>query len=315
MSRLWRLPAIIVAASAMLGAAPDPSKPAASPPSASFTPPSESAIPNGPFGDMVRLGEQIFTDPSAHAAQFVGNQLRCSNCHLNAGRLANSSPLWAAYVSYPAYRDKNGHVNSFQERLQGCFRYSMNGRPPPLGDTVLVALESYAFFLARGLPVGEPVAGRGYPKLPAPAEPADYARGQAVFTQKCANCHNGDGAGRAIGTTVVFPALWGPGSFNWGAGMASIRNAAEFIRANMPYGQPNTLTVQQSWDVATFMDSQIRPQDPRFTGDVATTRARFQDTPFSMYGRVVNGALLGDPATTPPSGTVPPASNIKSSTN
>ena len=209
------------------------------------------------------------------------------------------------YVSYPAYRDKNGHVNSFQERLQGCFRYSMNGQPPPLGDKVLIALESYAYFLARGLPIGESVAGRGYPKLPTPTEPPDYARGLAVFTQKCASCHGADGAGKTIDTTVIFPALWGGGSFNWGAGMASIRNAAEFIHENMPYGRGRTLTEQQAWDVAAFMDSQVRPQDPRFTGDVATTRARFQNTPFSMYGRVVNDVLLGDPATTPPSGTVP----------
>ena len=107
-----------------------------------FKPRTDDQIPKTPFGDMVRLGENIFRDPQTYAAKYVGNDLHCTNCHLQAGRLAGASPMWAAYTAYPAYRSKNGHVNSYQERLQGCFRYSMNGQVPPLGDPVLVALES-----------------------------------------------------------------------------------------------------------------------------------------------------------------------------
>ncbi len=279
---------------------------AAEPP-ASYTPPSEADIPAGKFGDEIRMGEAIFRDPQAHAAAFVGNTLRCSNCHLQAGRLAGSAPMGPAYVSYPAYRSKNGHVNSFEERLQGCFRFSMNGKAPPLGNPVLVALESYSYWLAKGLPTDEKSPGRGFPALPKPALPVDYARGAAVYSQHCAMCHGGDGAGQSSGGHIVFPALWGAQSFNWGAGMASIKNAAEFIHANMPLGMGGTLTPQQAWDVAAYMDSQMRPQDPRYLGTVAATRAKFHGTPFSMYGEQVNGGVLGDPAGTPPAGTVPAA--------
>jgi thiosulfate dehydrogenase len=270
-----------------------------------FKPPPDSAIPKGPFGDEVRAGEAIFRDPGRYSAQFVGNDLRCSNCHLQAGRLAGASPMWAAYVSYPAYRSKNGHVNSYEERLQGCFRFSMNGKVPKLGDPVLVALESYSYFLAKGLPTGENPAGRGFPKLPKPAMPASYARGERVYGQFCASCHGANGLGQASGGKVVFPPLWGARSYNWAAGMSSVTNAAEFIRANMPFGLGGTLTVQQAWDVGLFIDSQVRPEDPRFVGSVAETRKRFHNSPSSMYGLTVNGAVLGDPATTPPAGTVP----------
>ena len=91
------------------------------------------------------------------------------------------------------------------------------------------------------------------------------------------------------GGKVMFPPLWGSRSYNWGAGMTSIKSAAEFINANMPLGLAGTLSVQQAWDVATYVDSQIRPQDPRFTGDVAETRKKHHDTPSSMYGLTVNG--------------------------
>ena len=283
----------------------------AAPAPATFAPPAESTIPTDKFGDEVRLGEEVFREPAAHAGKYVGNDLRCGNCHLDAGRLAGSAPMWAAYVSYPAYRKKNDQVNSFQQRLQGCFRYSMNGKAPPLGDPVLLALESYSYFLAKGLPTGETPAGRGYPELPKPAMAPDYGRGAGVYAKRCAACHGADGAGQKSDGKVVFPPLWGARSYNWGAGMASVKNAAEFIRANMPLGLAGSLTAQEAWDVAAYVDSQVRPQDPRFIGNVAKTRRTFHDTPFSMYGQTVQGKVLGDPALTPAAGTVPDVADVK----
>jgi thiosulfate dehydrogenase len=257
-----------------------------------FTPPPDSAIPNTPFGEEVRLGQTIFNDTGNAARPFVGNSLRCASCHLDGGRLPGSAPMWAAYVAYPAYRSKNGHVNTFAERLQGCFRFSMNGKAPPLGDKVLVALESYAYFLAKGAPTGVSLPGHGYPTPAKPALAADYTRGQAVFEQKCALCHRADGQGQSSHGAVVFPPLWGPKSFNWGAGMASIKNAAGFIKGNMPLSQGHSLTDQEAWDVATFMDSHDRPQDPRFNGSVADTQKKHHG-PGDMYGKTVGGVLLG----------------------
>ncbi|HEY5226663.1 MAG TPA: c-type cytochrome [Methylovirgula sp.] len=272
---------------------------------ATFTPPPESAIPNNKFGDMVRLGETIFTDTQHSAKGFVGNNLQCANCHIDRGRLANASPLWAAYVVYPAYRAKNGQVNTFEERMQGCFRFSMNGKAPPAGDKVLVALQTYAFFLAKGAPTGVNLPGRGYPKLKKPAK-LDYAHGQEVYAAHCAVCHGTEAQGQSSARgDVVFPPLWGAKSFNWGAGMGSITNAAEFVKANMPLGEGGSLSDQDAWDVATYIDSQERPQDPRFAGSLAETRKKYHNSAMSMYGRVANGVLLGEKS--PPSGILPQA--------
>lgn len=259
---------------------------------ATFAPPSDAQIPDNDFGKEVRLGQSIFNDTAAAAPGFVGNSLRCASCHLDAGRLAHSAPMWAAYVAYPAYRSKNEHVNTFAERLQGCFRYSMNGKAPPLGGKVLVALESYSYFLAKGAPTGVSMPGKGYPTPAKPTLAADYTRGQAVFEQKCSLCHGADGQGQASHGSTVFPPLWGPKSFNWGAGMGSIKNAAGFIKANMPLSQGNSLTDQEAWDVATFMNSHDRPQDPRFNGSVAETQKKHHG-PGDLYGKTVNGVVLG----------------------
>ncbi|WP_050840971.1 c-type cytochrome, partial [Bordetella pertussis] len=265
-----------------------------------FTPPAADAIPDNEFGKVVREGEQIFLHTPQRAAKFVGNDLTCASCHLDAGRRADSAPMWAAYVLYPAYRAKNGHVNTLAERLQGCFRYSMNGESPPADDPTLVALQSYMYWLASKAPTGVKLAGRGYRKLPAPPQKPDYLRGKTAYAQYCAVCHGAEGQGQKNGRHWVFPALWGEHSFNWGAGMHQIGNAAGFIKANMPLGQAGLLSDQEAWDVAYFMNAHERPQDPRYQGSVAQTRAKYHDSDDSLYGMEVNGHLLGSAA--PPSG-------------
>ena len=120
---------------------------------------------------------------------------------------------------------------------------------------------------------------------------------------------------------MTFPPLWGKNSFNWGAGMHQMGNAAGFIKANMPLGLGGTLTdpigphrrdannaavrmLRESFEQHLGDRGLLRyeasagtvlffPQDPRFTGSVEATRQKFHDSADSMYGHVVNGLLLG----------------------
>ncbi|MDE2461406.1 MAG: c-type cytochrome, partial [Gammaproteobacteria bacterium] len=198
------------------------------------------------------------------------DKLNCSSCHLDSGRRADSAPMWAAYVAYPKYRSKNHRVNTLEERIQDCFRFSMNGKPPSADSPVMVALVEYFRWLATGLPVGITPKGAGYPPLPAPPQPPDLQRGSAIYAANCAMCHGSNGEGRGARGTQVFPPLWGPESFNRGAGMQRLSTAAAFIKANMPYGAAGLLSDQQVWDVAAFVVSHPRPPDPRLHGGPTT---------------------------------------------
>src|SRR5690606_39015723 len=138
-------------------AAPAASAQASAPRSAGaigFWPPAADAIPDNEFGEVVRRGQDYFLHTSRLLPQYTGNSLNCVNCHIDAGRRVDSAPMWGAYVLYPAYRKKNGHVNTLAERLQGCFQYSMNGKAPAADSEALVAISSYMYWLASKAPTG-----------------------------------------------------------------------------------------------------------------------------------------------------------------
>lgn len=271
-----------------------------------FVPRPLTEVPDGPFGESVLRGREIFVNSGTNAGEFIGNDLSCSNCHLDDGRRPNSAPVWAAVLNYPTFRGKNQQINTIEDRIIGCFTYSTNaqgspsGGPPPRGHQVLKDLQSYFFFLADGAPLNQKVRGIGYPKLSETELGYDWRRGEQVFTDHCALCHGMDGAGRRdLNGRVIFPPLWGAGSFNWGAGMHRIPTAAAFIKANMPFGRPGSLTDQEAWDVAAFVNSHERPPDPRQAGiSIAEAQRRFHKKP-DYYGQVIRGELLdGVPNTT-----------------
>lgn len=292
-------------ASLRLGAKPEIPRPATPEPYIAkpqspdaFVPPPESAIPSGPYGELVRLGQNIFEDTPKYATAYAGNTLSCRNCHLDRGRDALSSPMWAAYVHYPEYRKKDGLVNTIQMRVQGCFRYSQNGTAPEADSHELTALVTYFYWMASGLPVGVKPKAAGYPKLNAPKAAPSPERGAKVYAASCALCHGDNGLGRSSGGQQVFPPLWGSQSFNWGAGMHQVDRAAGFIKTSMPFGAGGTLTDQDAWDVAVYVNSRPRPEDPRFTESVEKTRALYHsDHDYDYYGREVDGLLLGAPGT------------------
>jgi thiosulfate dehydrogenase len=272
--------------------APRPDKPEAWTPAPqspdNFVPPPDAAIPSGPYGDLVRLGQNIFEDTAKYAGEYSRNGLSCRNCHLDRGRAATSGPMWAAYVHYPEYRKKDGLVNTMQMRIQGCFRYSQNGVVPAADSREVTALVTYFHWLATGLPVGIKPKAVGYPRLAAPQQSPSPKRGSKVYAANCALCHGEDGQGRSADGRVVFPPLWGAQSFNWGAGMHQVDMAAAFIKSNMPYGAGNTLSNQDAWDVSAYMNSRPRPEDPRFVESTEKTRDKFHANPeFDFYGRTV----------------------------
>lgn len=246
---------------------------------------------------VILKGRDMFMNTQQFRGKYVFNDLNCKSCHLGEGRMNWSAPIWPAATTLPDYRGKNHHVNSLEERIAGCFSFSMNGKPPAYGSDDMLAMVAYHQWLAKGAPVYEKnIGGRGFSHLGREApEKLDFERGKAVYQENCAICHGDNGQGQRKDGDVVFPPLWGDGSYNWGAGMTRVFTAASFIKNNMPLGKPGSLSDEEAWQVANFINSHERPQDPRYTGDVKETREKYMNFhKYTNYGTVVNGTLLGD---------------------
>jgi thiosulfate dehydrogenase len=169
------------------------------------------------------------------------------------GLKPNEMPYVGVYARFPQYRTRSATVEIIEDRINDCFERSMNGRALPRDSRAMRDIVAYFAFLSYGVPVGSRVEGQGIPRIEPPLA-GDSARGQQVFTTRCAICHGPDGLG-----TNAAPPLWGPDSYNIGAGMARVRTAAAFIKQAMPFDRPGTLTPQEAFDVARYINSHPRP--------------------------------------------------------
>ena len=264
-----------------------------------WTVPEIGALPRDAHGLQVREGRDLITATYAHigpnvpdaAKRFAGNNLACSNCHLQAGTRKFAIPLFGLYGDFPQYSSRSGNEITIEDRLNACMTRSMNGRALPEESPEMRAMVAYIEFLSTGVPAGQKLPGMGAGTMPELDRAADPVRGQAIYARACVSCHNTDGSGirnsgprTALG--YMMPPLWGPDSFNDGAGMARLMTIANFVHFNMPHGADYLnpqLSVEDAWDVAAYVVSQPRPHKSGTDKDFPDLLQKPLDTPFGPY--------------------------------
>ncbi len=218
--------------------------------------PAPEAIPPGELGKSIRLGKALFDQTDAHplTRPYVKNALTCASCHPSSGGEAGGATLVGAATAYPAWSPRERAVITLEDRILNCFMRSMNGLRPPNGSPPSVALAAYLTWISTGLPVGmnprSPHGPRALKSLPVFPDEVNLPHGRVLFESKCAKCHGKDGEGN--------PPVWGPRSYNAGAGFADVEKLAAFVRVTMPLGDP-TLTDSEAVDVAAYVNAQPRP--------------------------------------------------------
>jgi len=237
-------------------------------------PSSDASLDNSKLANEIRWGFKIFTNTPKEAPQFAPGSMSCNNCHLNGGQRERSLPLVGVAGMFPEYNKRSGRLYSLGDRVVDCFWRSENATgahptdpenlPTPTSKEVL-AVSAYLTWLAQGYEVGKNPAWRGQntidqPKL-VPVAKLDPHKGEDLYKDRCANCHGEDGQGVQIGDKKAGP-LWGPDSWNDGAGAARVYTLAGIIRYSMPYMNPGSLTDEEAQHVAAFIDSKPRPAYP-----------------------------------------------------
>jgi len=226
-----------------------------------FSPPSPETIPGSQLGEEIRLGYKIVVNTQDYGQPYVGNRLNCTNCHLDGGLNPNAVSFVGLAAVYPEYRARNAKVNTLTDRVNECFERSLNGRALPPDSSKLQAIVAYITWLSRGVPSGATLPWRGLQRIES-RRSLDPAHGKQVFSNKCAFCHGSDGLG-----TMAAPPVWGPQSYNIAAGMARVSVAAAFIKSNMPRSWGWSLSDDDAYDVAAYINAQPRPDFPGKVND------------------------------------------------
>ena len=264
-----------------------------------WTVPEIGALPYDANGLLVRKGRDLITATYAYigpnvpdaSQRYAGNNLACTNCHLSAGVRKFALPLFGLYGDFPQYSARSGAEISIEDRINSCMTRSMNGKPLPVAAPEMQAIVAYIKFLSTGVPPGQQLPGLGAGKMPELSRAADPKRGRTIYARACADCHNTNGSGqrRSIPSSdlgYMIPPLWGPDTFNDGAGMARLITIANFVHFNMPHGTDYLdpqLSTEDAWDVAAYVVSQPRPSRAGFAHDFPNLLQKPVDTPYGPY--------------------------------
>ena len=277
--------------------------------------PDLNKLPPGPYKELVQYGHELTTRTFAHIGpevvdvrkRFAGNNLACASCHQQAATKPFAMPWTGVSATFPQYRGREDDISTVEERVNGCMERSMSGKALPLDSREMKAFVTYISFLSRGIPVGATVEGAGMVQSKMPNRRANLDNGAKVYAAQCVACHGDNGQGVRAGQPgdaqgYVFPPLWGPDTFNNGAGMNRLAMATRFIKHNMPQGtnfDAPQLSDDDAYDVAAYMLSKPRPEKANLEADFPARWNKPVDSAFPPY-------LLGAPADQHRFGPLPP---------
>lgn len=240
-----------------------------------YTIPQNTAIMNEPNAKEILYGQRLLNETKRLLPNNTGSNMNCNSCHIANGKAPLGDHYINAFNTYPAYKARAGKEVNLKERINGCFKRSMNGKPLNPDSAEMKAMIAYMKWLAKTVPDKQTVKMKTAGKIDNTLVP-DPVRGEKIYQAQCSSCHGVNGEGKKDNLGVIaFPPLWGDESFNIGAGMARTYTAAAFIKYNMPmgiqtkglWGHGGVLTDQDAVDVAEYFTHQPRPDFPEKVKD------------------------------------------------
>lgn len=258
-----------------------------------LSPPDTSQIRQSAQAALIGYGRDLvantrkYLGPEGTVAK-ISNRLNCQSCHLEAGAkaAAYSANFMGVAANYPLYRDRSGTVETIQFRINDCMMRSMNGKPLDTAGREMKAIAAYILWIGKDVPAKTKPVNARIEELPYLQRAADTLSGKRIYITRCQLCHgiNGNG-GYSVDSSVLYPPLWGDGSYNTAAGMYRLSRLAGFVKNNMPFGVSHgqsQLNDEECWDVAAFINSKPRPQKV-FPKDWPDLNKKAIDHPFGPY--------------------------------
>jgi thiosulfate dehydrogenase len=222
--------------------------------------------------------------------RYAGNNLSCTNCHLNGGTQSGAASWIGIGDRFPQFGGRANKTGSLTERINGCMERSMNGKALPEDAPQMKAMLAYMEWLDEGLPKLNSKNFKGYPKIEIPSVAVNLTKGKSIYEKECTLCHGAEGQGVRYNDPkkgYQYPPLWGDDTYNDGAGMHRVLTAAAFIKNNMPYLQARwdnpKLTDEEAYHVAGYINSFSRPQKENTTADYPDKKLKPVSTPYGPW--------------------------------
>ena len=222
--------------------------------------------------------------------RFAGNNLSCTNCHLNGGTLSGSASWIGILDRFPQFRGRENKIGTIEERINGCMERSMNGIKLSKNSTQMRAMVAYMDWISHELPKLNSKVFKGYPAIEIPKIAVDLNQGKKIYEKECTLCHGTQGKGirnQNFEDGYLYPPLWGKDSYNDGAGMHRVITAAAFIKNNMPYLQANwenpKLSDEEAYHVAGYINSFQRPEKQNKIEDFPNKKLKPVSTPYGPW--------------------------------
>ncbi len=256
--------------------------------------PDMTKVPPGALGDSIKYGKELITKTALHIGpevsdinkRYAGNNLACSNCHIDGGTRPNALGFVGVYLFYPEYDARVDSSISIQQRVNECMKRSMYGKPMPLDSYEMRCIILYYKWISREVIPQVAKEYLGLPKLPYLNRAADTSKGRNVYADKCMTCHGYNGAGSYVNDTPKngfnIPAVWGSDCYDNGAGMYRLITSAAFIKSKMPYKDAD-LTDEEAWDVAAYINSMPRRDMDGLSKDFPDLSKKPIDCPYPPY--------------------------------
>ena len=263
-----------------------------------FWDPQKLIFNNDKADELVKKGYLLVAESSKYMGplaedpklSFAGNNLSCTNCHLNGGTLSGSASWIGILDRFPQFRERENKMGTIEERINGCMERSMNGIKLSKNSTQMKAMVAYMDWISRELPKLNSKVFKGYPAIIIPEVAVDLTQGKKIYEKECTLCHGTDGKGirnKDAEEGYLYPPLWGKDSYNDGAGMHRVITAAAFIKNNMPYLQANwenpKLSDEEAYHVAGYINSFQRPEKQNKTADFPDKKLKPVSTPYGPW--------------------------------
>lgn len=238
------------------------------------------------YGRSLIKNTSFYLGPNGTVAH-SSNGMNCQNCHLDAGTKIFGNNYSAVASTYPKFRERSGMMESIYKRVNDCFERSLNGEGLDTLGKEMQAIKAYIIWLGKDVKKGEKPKGSGLTDLNYMDRAADLEKGKLVYVEKCLSCHGTSGEGQMNSDNLEYkyPPLWGEHSYNNGAGLFRLSRFAGYVKSNMPFGATYNspqLTDEQCWDVAAFVNSQVRPKKD-LSKDWPKISGKPVDHPFGPY--------------------------------